>query len=249
MEQGKLSANALIGATRWRSKFSGHGNAKGAAGFVSDRDDDAYNFLGTTGQTDIFNPQTGGFGPIRIGVAWQNVRVQKAGLLGKIIKKTRKQGVDIDIGCLYELHNGQRGCVQAFGEMFGGFNDEPYINLSGDDRTGDDHDDDDGEDEILLLNGAKWPEIKRLLIYLYIYDGAINWAEVRPQIQIRVPNEKPMIVMLHTDRSDLALCAAAELENVRDGIKLTNRTEYYPGHAEMDRAFGFGINWEGGSKK
>lgn len=249
MKENKSPANALIEASRWQSEFSGHGNAKGAAGFVSDTDDSAYNFLGTTGQTDIFNPRPGGYGPIRIGVAWHNLQMQKAGFFGKIFKKAMKRGIDLDIGCLYELQNGKQGCVQAFGEMFGGFDEEPFIRLSGDDRTGDDHDDESGEDEIILVNGAKWPEIKRLLVYLYIYDGAANWADVRPQIQIRVPDEKPMIVTLHTDRSEMALCAAAELENIRNGIKLTNRTEYYPGHAEMDRAFGFGINWEGGSKK
>lgn len=249
MSRENLSQDSLIEATRSRAKFSGHGRAKGAAGYVSDTDDNAYQYLGTTGQTDIFNPQEGGFGKIRIGAAWQNIVVQEAGFFGKMFKKVRKEGVDLDLGCLYELHNGERGCIQAFGEMFGSFDKPPYMKLSQDDRTGDDDDDDDGEDEILRLNGQKWPEVKRLLIYLYIYGGAQNWAQVRPQLQVRVPNEKPMIVQLHTYKSELSLCAVAGLENVRDGIKLTNYTEYYPGHAEMDRAFGFGIEWADGVKR
>lgn len=248
MSRDNLSQDALMNATRSRAKFSGHGKAKGAAGYVSDTDDDAYSFLGTTGQTDIFNPQEGGYEKIRIGAAWQNIVVEEAGFFGKLFKKARKEGVDLDLGCLYELQNGERGSLQAFGDLHGSYKKPPYICLSKDDRTGDDDDDDDGEDEIMMINGQKWPEIKRLLVYLYIYGGANDWAQIRPQIQIRVPNEKPMVVSLHTYKSEMSLCAVAGLENVRGGIRLTNYTEYYPGHAEMDRAFGFGIEWADGEK-
>jgi len=248
MSRENLSQDALAEANRYRAKYSGHGNAKGAAGYISDTDDNAYNFLGTTGQVEVFNPQPGGFGKIRIGAAWQNMVVQQAGFFGKLFKKARKQGVDLDLGCLYELQDGSRGCLQAFGKTYGAYNAAPYIRLSGDDRTGDDDDDDDGEDEIMRINGQKWPEIKKMLVYLYIYGGANHWAEIKPQLQIRVPNEKPMIVTLHTYESPLCICAVAGLENVRGGIRLKNYTEYYPGHAELDRAFGFGIEWADGQK-
>jgi tellurite resistance protein TerA len=248
MSRDKSSMDSLTEATRSRAKFSGHGGI-GAAGYVSDTDDNSYQFLGTTGQTDIFNPHENGYGKIRIGAAWQNLRVEKSqNFISKFIKKAAKVGIDLDLGCLYELHNGQRGSIQAFGEVFGSLKEPPYISLLGDDRTGDDDDDDDGEDEIIYVNGQKWPEIKRILIYLYIYDGAEHWAEVQPQVQVRVPDEKPMIVTLHTLKSELSLCAVAMMENVRNGIKMTNITEYYPGHAEMDRAFGFGLEWDDGEK-
>jgi tellurite resistance protein TerA len=248
MTDNNSSANAMIEATRGRAKFSGHGGALGAAGYLSDTDDNNVNFLGVTGQTEIVNPHQHGYEKIRIGAAWQPITVKKQGFLGKLLKKEQEKGVDLDLGCLYEMKDGTRGCVQAFGEMFGAFNEAPYLSLSGDDRTGEDDDDDDGEDEIIMLNGKKWPDIKRVLFYLYIYEGVNNWAEIQPQVQIRVPNEKPMIVTLHTYKSELPLCAVAMLENVRGGIKMTNNTEYYPGHAEMDRAFGFGLNWDDGKK-
>lgn len=248
MEQSKLSANSLIEATRGRAKFSGHGNAKGAAGYLSDTDDSC-SFLGATGQTEIFDPRENGFGKIRIGAAWQNTQAEQRGFFRRIFGKFRTKGLDLDLGCLYELQDGSRGCVQAFGEMFGSFDKAPFISLSGDDRTGDDHDDDEGEDEFIMLNGHKWPEIRRILFYLYIYGGAAHWAEVRPQIQIRIPGEKPVAVVPHTYKEEMALCAVAGLENIRNGIKVTNYTEYYPGHAEMDRAFGFGLDWSDGVKR
>lgn len=247
MARDTSSFDSLTEATRSRAKHSKHGGI-GAAGYVSDTDDNAYQFLGTTGQTDIFNPQEGGYEKIRIGAAWQPLQVNDTGFLGKLLKKSREEGVDLDLGCLYELQNGKRGAIQAFGDLFGDHDNEPFIELSGDDTTGEDHDDDDGEDEIIFINGKKWPEIKRVMIYLYIYDGAAHWAEIEPQIQIRVSGEKPMIVKLHTYKSELAVCSVAMMENIRGGIKLTNLTEYYPGHAEMDRALGWGLQWGDGSK-
>ncbi len=256
MSRDKSSVDSLAEASKSRSSFTGR-SALGAAGYVSHTDDNSYNYLGETGQVDIIQPQEGGYKEIRIGAAWQNIHdgdeEKPTGFLNKLLgKKTKKpkkfKGVDLDLGCLYELENGERGSIQAFGEHFGDYNDEPFMKLSHDDRTGDDDDDDDGEDEIILINGKKWPQIKRLMVYLYIYEGAVNWAEIQPQIQIRVPGEKPMIVKLHTYKSELSLCAVAGLEQVRGGVRLTNYTEYYPGHAEMDRAFGFGLEWADGQK-
>lgn len=244
------SQKALIEATKSRAEFSGHagGKALGAAGYVSDTDDNC-DFLATTGQTTIFNPPEGGFGDICIGAAWQNIKKAQGGFFNRMMNKATNTGVDLDLGILYELQNGKVGCVQAFGGTMGNYEAEPYLSLSGDDVTGDDDDDDEhGNDEVILLNGQKWPEIKRLLIYLYIYEGVQNWAQIAPQVQLLVPNEKPMVVTLHTFKSELCLAAVARMENVRNGIRMTNITEYYPGHPSMDRAFGFGIEWEDGKK-
>ena len=184
-------------------------------------------------------------------VAAEKKRVtKKIGLLdrllgkGKTKKTTKKSGIDLDIGCLYELKNGKRGAIQAFGNMYGALDKEPFIHLSGDERTGEA----EGEDELIQVNGKRWDEIKRIIIYIYIYDGADNWETVQPQIQVRVPEEKPMVVTLRARQEQLAICAVAGLENVRGGIRMTNYMEYFSGHPAMDRAFGFGLEWDDGKK-
>lgn len=247
MSRDSLSTDSLAEASRGRARFSGHGNAKGAAGFRSQGDGKAGEFLSGTGETAIVNPQAHGFETIRIGMAWDNlVPRKKAGFLSRLVgKEKRPSGVDLDLGCLYEMANGKRGCVQAFGDRYGAFDELPYIALSGDERTGDAK----GDDEFLLINGQKWPEIKRLLIYVYIYDGAPDWAIIKPQIHVNVTGEPPMIVIPNAHDSSLAICAIGGLENVRNGIKIQNFTEYFPGHSEMDRAFGFGLEWSDGQKR
>ncbi len=224
MTDEKLSQDSMIEATRSRAKFSGHGAAKGAGGYKVAADDPECEFLSQSGQSSIINPREGGLGKIIIGAAWENIALENSGFLNKLIKKATRQGVDIDLGCLYELQDGSRGAIQAFGDMFGHFDEAPYISLSEDERTGDK----DGFDEHINLNGLHWDKIKRLLVYVYIYNGVPNWAALRPQIQISIAAEHPMVVTPNVHKSELSVCAITMLENVRNGIKLTNHTEYFP---------------------
>jgi tellurite resistance protein TerA len=244
MSRETLSSDAIFEATRTRAKFSGHGNAMGAAGFRAENDGGEGEFLSNVGDTGIINAPKDGFHHIRIGAAWDNIAVEQGNFFQRLFKKAKKEGIDIDLGCLYELNNGKRGAVQAFGQMFGAYKAEPYILLSGDEKTGDSI----GHDEFIMINGDKWNEIKRILIYVYIYDGEIDWDEIKPQIQVIVPDQPPLIVRPQAHQDELDVCAIAGIENIRGNIKLTNYTEYFPGHAEMDRAFGYGLQWDDGEK-
>lgn len=238
------SKTALNEATRSRANFSGHGNAKGAAGVRrASFDPDNCELLSQPGQAIAISPDKDGFQAIDIGMAWDNVIKEKSGLLGKLLGKVTKRGVDLDLGCLYEMQDGTRGCIQAFGEKFGALDKPPYMNHSGDERTGDK----EGYDEEININAAHWNDIKRILVYVYIYDGAPNWAEISPKIMLDIPGEQDLVVSLSEYNDKFALCAVGGLENVRGGIKLTNYTEYFPGHDEMDRAFGFGLTWGDGT--
>jgi tellurite resistance protein TerA len=240
-----LSENAMIEATRDRSKFSGHGAALGAAGVTEVSKDPANSpHLSLPGQSIAINAREAGYPSIIVAAAWSNVEVEEAGIVGKLIKKTLKIGVDLDLGCLYELADGTRGAIQAFGDKFGSLDKPPYMKLSGDDRTGNAK----GFDEWITVNPAHWNDIKRMLVYIYIYEGAPNWAAVNPRIVLDIPGEEDLVVSLSSYNEKLSVCAVGGLENVSGGIKLTNYTEYFPGHEEMDRAFGFGLDWAGGKK-
>lgn len=241
----KNSQDSLLKATESQADFSGHGNALGAAGTREvSYDPDNCEYLRQPGQNIAVSPGAAGFESIMIGVEWDNIQLQDSGFFGKLLKKTMKKGVDLDIGCLYELEDGTRGCIQAFGEKFGDYNNPPYMALSGDERTGDA----EGHDEYILVNGAHWDKIKRILVYIYIYDGATNWKVINPKIILDIPGEDDLVVTLGNHDDSLDLCAVGGLENIRGGIKLTNYTEYFPGHPAMDRAFGFGLEWDDGKK-
>lgn len=247
-EPPKGSHASLIEANRNRAEASRHGGL-GAAGYISqaDADQDGH-FLTQPGEVAVVDYRAEGMPDFDIAVAWDRIRkIEKRGFFSGLLGAPRitQRAVDLDLGCLFELRNGLRGGLQAFGESHGSREEEPYIFLSGDERTGDR----EGPDETILVNGIHWQEIERLLIYVYIYDGAKDWSSVRPQVQVRVPGEQPMIVTLNARRPEMSVCAVAGLENIRGGIKMTSYLEYFPGHAEMDRAFGYGLSWETGVKR
>ena len=240
----KTSVDSLADATRSRVDFSGHRGSLGAAGYREvATDPENCEFLNEPGASIAISP-TNGFETMLVGVAWDNIKVEESGFFGKMFKKARNVGVDLDIGCLYEMQDGTRGAIQAFGEKFGDFENPPYMQLSGDEQTGDAA----GHDEYILVNGKHWDEVKRVLVYIYIYEGAARWSDINPQIILDVPGEDDLVVTLGAHDDALALCAVGGLESVRGGIKLTNYTEYFPGHYEMDRAFGFGLEWGDGHK-
>lgn len=240
------SQKSINAATQSRARFSGHGKSLGAGGYVDPNatSSDAYDFLASPGETLAITPPEGGFEEINIGAAWENITEPVLGRLGKWLGLSRKADIDLDLGCLYEMADGSRGAIQAFGGPYGAFEQAPYIYLSGDERTGDAP----GDDEYISINGRHWDEIKRVIFYIYIYKGALDWAQVKPQIHVRIPGQPPMVVTPGIHHRELALCVIAGIENVRTGLRLTNYTEYFPGHVEMDRAFGFGLSWDDGSK-
>ena len=75
-----------------------------------------------------------GLGEILVNLNWNN-KPAKKGFLGSLFGGGSKP-IDLDLGCLYELKNGRKGTVQALGNAFGSLQQEPYIALDGDDRTG-----------------------------------------------------------------------------------------------------------------
>lgn len=242
------SRDSIAEATRWRVERSAHGGI-GAAGWISPYDaDQPADFLSSPGETAIVNPPENGLPDFEIGLSWDTIEVEKTpSFWDKIFKrapKAKQAGVDMDLGCLYALKDGTRGGIQAFGETHGAFDEPPYLFLDGDERTGER----DGRDEMIHLNGAHWDKIDKVLVYTYIYKGVDSFSDVKPQVQLLVPHQKPVVVSLNSRKGEMDLCAVATIENVRGGIRLTTHLEYYPGHAEMDRAFGFGLQWEQGKK-
>ncbi|WP_277964281.1 TerD family protein [Pseudomonas sp. RIT-To-2] len=176
-----------------------------------------------------------GFGEIRVNLNWN--KGKSGGLF------SRSQAIDLDVGCLFELQDGYKGAVQALGNAFGDLQDEPYIQLMGDDRTGS-----VAGGEWLHINGKKWSEIRRILVYAFIYDGAPNWKETDGVVTIHVPGQPEIEVRLNEEGGRLGMCAIALLENDNGAVKVTRRVDFHKGHEPMDKAYGWGMRWSAGSK-
>ena len=184
----------------------------------------------------------GDFGEIKINLNWN--RTSQSGGGGFFASLRGKSGgIDLDVGCLYELENGKKGAVQALGNAFGDFRDEPFIQLMGDDRTGSVSD-----GEWLRINGKEWRKVRRVLVYAFIYEGAPNWQATDGVITLYIPGEAPIEVRLSEEGGTKGMCAIALLENIGGSVKVNRKVEFYKGHSDMDKAFGWGMRWAAGSK-
>ncbi|MEK5068183.1 TerD family protein [Sporosarcina sp. FSL K6-1508] len=184
-------------------------------------------------------------GEILVNLNWnQKSKVAKSsGFLSSLFGGGQKN-FDLDLGCLYELNSGEKGCVQALGNAFGSLKDFPYIQLDHDDRTGA-----STGGENLRINGSRIKDIKRVLVYAFIYEGAANWSEAGGIVKLTYGGGEDIVVKLDEHRNGQIMCAIAMIENVQNETFSVKRlVDYFPGHAKMDQAYGWGMSWKAGSK-
>jgi tellurite resistance protein TerA len=177
-----------------------------------------------------------GFGKITINLNW--TKGEKKGWLG-----TKSGGIDLDLGCMIELTSGDKAVVQALGNTFGDYDRPPYAKLLGDDRTGDS---DSGE--FLLINGNRWNDFRRVLIYAFIYEGTPNWAAANAVVTVTAPGAPELVVRLDEHSTGKGMCAIALLENDGGRVRVTKLIDYFAGHKPMDQAFSFGFRWRAARK-
>jgi tellurite resistance protein TerA len=176
-----------------------------------------------------------GFGEIKVNLNWNQRRT------GGFFARTKS--IDLDVGCLFELANGYKGVVQALGNSFGDLEHEPYIQLMGDDRTGSVE-----GGEWLHINGKKWSEMRRILIFAFIYEGAPNWRETGGVVTVQIPGQPDIEVRLNEEGGRYGMCAIAMLENDGGAVKVSRKVDFHTGHRDMDKAYGWGMRWSAGSK-
>lgn len=178
-------------------------------------------------------------GKINVNLNW-NSKTQK-GIFASLFGA---QSIDLDLGCLFELKDGSIGAVQALGNSFGSFEKMPYVYLDGDDRTGTNA---DGEN--LFINGDKIKEIKRILVYTFIYEGATNWKEANGKIRINVPGQEEILINMDEYNNNYSMCALAMIENVNDNnFSVEKLVKFFDGHKLMDKAYNWGLKWVTGRK-
>ncbi|MES3024979.1 MAG: TerD family protein [Pseudomonadota bacterium] len=192
-----------------------------------------------------------GYGRIHVNLNWNTGTPPpaKTGFLSRLANLGGgPKGIDLDLGCMYEMADGTPGLVQALGNAWGSFERRPFIKLEADDRSGQNK---DGEN--ITINGDQFNDIKRALIFAFIYEGAPNWAATDGVVTIKMPDQAPIEVRLDQGGNQM-MCAIAMIENKGGNLQVTKLAEYYAqqgnssAHELMDRRFGFGLRWTTGSK-
>lgn len=194
------------------------------------------------GQTINLQKKNATLGELVVNLNWNQQQQSGGGLLASLFGKNK--GIDLDLGCLFELTDGSKGCIQALGNAFGSLNELPYIQLDGDDRTGS-----VSGGENLRINGNQIEQIKRIVVYTFIYQGVANWAQADGIVTMSYPGGDDIVVRLDETRSGLGMCAIAMIENINnETFRVKRLVEYFKGHTDLDHAYGWGLQWRAGKK-
>lgn len=180
---------------------------------------------------------------IHVNLKW-NPREKKGGGflgLGNLLGGGGTEAADLDLGCMYEMANGNKGVVQALGNLFGSKDGEPFILLDKDDRSGNSA---DGEN----LDVFRSDQISRVLLFAYIYDRSTDFRSVAARVTLKASNGEELVIELDNPTSSRTFCALATITNVNGQVSVKKEEAYFDGHRDCDAAYGFGFNWVNGSK-
>jgi tellurite resistance protein TerA len=188
----------------------------------------------------------GGGGRLHVNLNWnQNPgggAPQKGGFLKRVLGAA-SGGIDLDLAALFELSDGRSGVVQALGDAFGSFDAPPYTVLDADDRTGA-----SVGGENLYVNLAQIAQIRRLLVFAFIYEGAASFDQADAVVTLTPASGAPIEVRLDERAGGARMCAIALLTNTGNDFTVSREVRYVSGHRELDQAYGWGLNWTAGRK-
>lgn len=189
---------------------------------------------------------------ININLNWTQ-ETPKKGFLSGLFGSS--QGIDLDLGCFYLLNDGQKSVIDGiqFAHGQGGPRDRltsqgrytgiPWVWHTGDDRSG------AGSGENILINPQGITDLKRIVVYCFIYEGVAKWAETNAVVTVKVPENPEIVVEMGKQYSAQKFCAIAEIIfDSNNSITVKKLVTFHNGHADCDKTYNWGMKWTAGSK-
>lgn len=193
--------------------------------------------------------QGGTSGSLRVNLNWE-VRKQFKGWASKLGRAVADHAdLDLDLCALYELADGRKGVVQALGNAFGALGQPPYIHLDGDDRTGA-----VSTGENLTVNLDQKDRLRRVLIFVTIYEGARSFADLHATVTLRPQHGAAIDFSLDECTVPSTVCALALITNTGGDLTVRREARYLvpergvSPQRTIDYAYGWGMNWTPGRK-
>src|SRR3546814_15815719 len=112
------------------------------------------------------------------------------------------------------MKNGDKVVIQALGNTFGSFNYDPWIELSGDDRTGA-----VSAGETIRVNGKFFDNTKRIATFALLYDWVPNWNKTDGIVRMNIHGQPEIAVRLDAGRDNCRTCGIAIIHNDHGSIK------------------------------
>ncbi|MDX3063040.1 Tellurium resistance, partial [Streptomyces sp. ND04-05B] len=193
--------------------------------------------------------QGGTSGALRVNLNWE-VRKQFKSWGAKLGRAVAMHAdLDLDLCALYELTDGSKGVVQALGNAFGSLGGPPFIHLDGDDRTGA-----LTTGENLTVNLDHKDRLRRVLIFVTIYEGARSFADLHATVTLQPQNGAAIDFSLDECTVPSTVCALALITSNGGDLTVQREARYLvpqrgvSPQRTIDAAYGWGMDWTPGRK-
>ncbi|MEU0688421.1 tellurium resistance protein TerA [Streptomyces uncialis] len=182
--------------------------------------------------------------PPVLSSASPQARITGRGILQANLNWAPGVDADLDLGCLVAFPDGGGLAVQALGEAYGSLDEWPYVALDQDDRTGA-----SADGETLRVNLAHTARFERLLFYVYVYEGAVDFRSLGATVTVTAPGEAGCRIPLDDSPAGAVACAVALVRPAVGGLSVRREARWFRPMDElwiqqqMDQAYGFGFEW------
>lgn len=187
-----------------------------------------------------------------INLNWNTKTEEKKGFFASLFGG--EDEIDLDLGVFVETNVANpdtnepfKFCVQPLNQGLlqqGRFEEFPWVYHLGDDRTG-------AVDagEFVKINLAERSNLRRVMVFTYIYEGAANWAQTDGVVSVKAPGCPELIVELGKVSDQRTFCAICWIDFLADGsVKVTKCATFHNDHVDADNTYGWGLKWVAGSK-
>jgi tellurite resistance protein TerA len=176
-----------------------------------------------------------GSNAIHVNLNWN--QQAKRGFLGM-----STPAADLDLGCMFEMMDGNKGVLQALGNKMGQKGQYPFIYVDKDDRSGA-----SANGENLFIERPDL--IKRVMIFAYIYEGAkAGFQGVEGRMGMTDPAGNEIKLSLNNPDDRLTFCCVALIQQIHGEVSIRKDEKYFQHHEQADQHYGFGFRWSAGSK-
>jgi len=157
------------------------------------------------------------------------------------------RNVDLDLGCLYQFTDGQRGVIQAVGRRSGDYARAPFIRLDRDDRIG------SSTGENIFINMDQSAHFQRILIFVMVAAGTEDITKVGAGVTVYPTAGPALEIRLEGSTSAptrARSCAVAQIRRQGPEIVVKRELRYFSGYqSEIDKAYNWGLHWGPGPGK
>ncbi|MBF6301875.1 TerD family protein [Nocardia amamiensis] len=158
--------------------------------------------------------------------------------------------LDLDLCCFWELADGRKGDIRPVGN-FGALDQAPFIRLDADDRSG------AAAGENLQVDLDHTAAFRRILVFATLYDGAADLRGIRATATLYPIAAPPIEVSVEGCADNSRDVVLALIENTGTQLVVRREGRFVPpppnrprwGVTEVDKVYGWGLNWVRGEGK